>query len=58
MSTMNVSDLAHTAQQAAIKAGEILREGFYTEIKTTSKSSHHDVVTILIQNRKNAFFLV
>lgn len=42
----DVSNLSSIAEQAAIKAGEILREGFYTEFKIQAKTSHYDVVTI------------
>lgn len=44
--TIQISELAYVAEQAAIKAGEILREGFYTEVQTQTKTSRHDVVTI------------
>lgn len=54
--SLNISNLAVVAEQAAIKAGEILREGFYTEFKTTSKTSHHDVVTIFdTKSEENIF---
>lgn len=55
---MDVSKLVFVAQQAAIKAGEILRKGFYTEVKTTSKSSHHDVLTIFDTKAEECIFSV
>lgn len=55
---INISDLAFTAEQAAIKAGEILRQGFYTEFKTTAKSSHHDVVTIFDTRSEDCIFSI
>jgi myo-inositol-1(or 4)-monophosphatase len=55
---MDVSRLAYVAQQAAIKAGEILREGFYTKVQTTEKSSRHDVVTIFDTKAEECIFSV
>ncbi len=54
--SIDIFDLSHTAQQAAIKAGEILREGFYTDVATTAKSSHHDVVTIFDTKSEDCIF--
>lgn len=56
MTFFNISDLASLAEQAAIKAGEILREGFYTKVETTTKSSHHDVVTIFDTKSEECIF--
>lgn len=56
--TIDISNLAFVAEQAAIKAGELLREGFYTKVKTTSKSSHHDVVTIFDTKSEESIFSV
>lgn len=53
---VDIESFAFAAQQAAIKAGQILREGFYTEIKTTSKSSRHDVVTIFDTKSEECIF--
>jgi myo-inositol-1(or 4)-monophosphatase len=53
---IDIDQLAFTAQQAAIAAGEILREGFYTEVKTTAKSSRHDVVTIFDTKSEECIF--
>lgn len=54
--SIDISKFAYTAEQAAIKAGEILREGFYTEVKTTAKSSRHDVVTIFDTKSEDCIF--
>ena len=55
---VDIESFAFAAQQAAIKAGQILREGFYTEIKTTSKSSRHDVVTIFDTKSEECIFSI
>lgn len=52
----DISNFAKRAEQAAIKAGEILREGFYTEVETTTKTSHHDVVTIFDTKSEDCIF--
>lgn len=57
-SNIDLSTLSYIAEQAAIKAGEILREGFYTDIKTTSKTSRHDVVTIFDTKSEECIFSI
>ena len=56
--SIDISALAQVAEHAAINAGEILREGFYTEVKTTSKSSRHDVVTIFDTKSEECIFSI
>lgn len=56
--TTDISKLAFIAEQAAIKAGELLRQGFYTEVKTTRKTSHHDVVTIFDTKSEDCIFSI
>lgn len=53
---INVSNLAIAAEKAAIEAGEILKEGFLTEVKTKAKSSRHDVVTIFDTKSEECIF--
>lgn len=55
---IDIPELAAIAEHAAIKAGEILREGFYTEIKTKIKTSRHDVVTIFDTNSEECIFSI
>ncbi len=56
--SIDISKLASIAEQAAIKAGEILREGFYTEIKTKMKTSRHDIVTIFDTECEKCIFSI